>query len=154
MWCFLFFYSQIHNKGKKKTNYRQDCSAAGGKVDRAILSVGQAHTLKDEMKESKLVTTTAISSTEPIFCPNNYTIAHFKSKLNTVQQVCCTKPHILMYQTNEFMFLFLGPLFSLWTLQDNKDWLAGHPLTPLELMGFIIAEKLPVFSSVSWVIRE
>lgn len=39
-------------------------------------------------------------------------------------------------------------------LQDNKDWLAGQPLTPLEVMGFIIAAKLPVFSSVSWVIRE
>lgn len=66
----FFFYSQIQNK-ENKACYRQDCSAAGGKIDRTILSVGQMYISKDEMKEGKLVTTTAIPATESIFHPNN-----------------------------------------------------------------------------------
>lgn len=70
MWYSLFFYSQIQNK-ENKACYRQDCSEASGKIDRTILGVGQAYISKDEMKEGKLVTTTAIPSIEPIFHPTD-----------------------------------------------------------------------------------
>ncbi|KAK4828156.1 LOW QUALITY PROTEIN: hypothetical protein QYF61_024071, partial [Mycteria americana] len=43
--------SRIQNK-ENKACYRQDCSAAGCKIDRTILSVGQTYISKDEMKEA------------------------------------------------------------------------------------------------------
>lgn len=61
------FLLQSNLEQKKQACYRQTCSAAGGKIDRAILSLGQAHSSKDGMKDDKLVTITAIPSTEQIF---------------------------------------------------------------------------------------